>query len=164
MATATPPERWRARGETPRPRSLTAVLAVAAMLVVAVGAAGCGSSSKPALTKAQLLAKGNAICTEGNNKLTGAQKTLGENPSKAQITTYVTGTFVPSIQGQIDAIRALGAPSGEEATVTHMLDVAQEDLNKVKSNPLLLASGPGTFANFAALAHPYGLTECARNA
>jgi len=133
------------------------------MLVVAVGATGCGSSSKPALTKAQLLAKGNAICAEGNKKNQSAQKAFGENPSKAQLTTYVTGTFVPNVQGQIHAIRALGAPSGEQATVTHMLDVAQEDLNKVKSKPLLLASGPDTFANFAALAHPYGLTECARN-
>lgn len=164
MRRPTPLVRRRTSNETRPPRSLRAVVAVAAILAVAVGVTGCGSSSKPALTKAEFLTKGNAICAAGNKTLESAQRALGEHPSNTQITTYVTGTFVPSVQGQIDAIRALGAPSGEQATVTHMLDVAQEDLNKVKSNPALLGSGANPFANFAALAHPYGLTECAATA
>ncbi len=71
-------------------------------------------------------------------------------------------TLAPDIQSQIDGIRALGAPAAEQATVTSMLSVAQTDLNKVKSNPALLASGP-PFADFAKVAHPYGLTACAQN-
>jgi hypothetical protein len=74
----------------------------------------------------------------------------------------VTRKFAPDIQSQIDGLRALGAPSSDQAAVSSMLDVAQTDLNKVKRNPALLASGAG-FADFAHLAHPYGLTACAAN-
>ena len=68
---------------------------------------------------------------------------------------------MPSIQAQINGIRSLGAPSGDEATVTNMLNVAQADLNKIKADPTLLVGKQDQFANFAKIAHPYGLTRCA---
>ncbi len=42
-----------------------------------------------------------------------------------------------------------------------MLNLAQADLNKVKSNPLLLTGT--SFADFAKAAHAYGLKACAQN-
>jgi hypothetical protein len=153
---------------------LTGAIAVAVTLVVGLVAGGCGSSgkgttstaTKPALSKAQFLAEGNAICRQGNQKLAATQraleKTVGNHaPTQAQITAYVNAAFAPSIEGQIEQIRALGAPSGEQATVTNILDLAQTDLNRVKSKPTLLAANSDPFASFARLAHPYGLTACA---
>ena len=146
-------------------------LILTASLILGVGAAGCGSSNKStttstvaaaAITKAEFLAKGNAICVQGNQRLGTAQNSLGAHPSQAQITDFVKSTFGPVIQSQIDGIRALGTPSGEQATVTSMLNVAQTDLSKIESNPALLASGR-PFVDFAKVAHPYGLTACARN-
>ncbi len=135
---------------------------VAVAAVVSVGAVvGCGSSSKPAITKTAFLTKGNSICTQGNTVTNAAGAKLGANPTQAQITGVVKTVFVPSIQGSIDSIRALGAPSGDQAKVTNMLNLAQADLNRLKSNPLL-ATSPSTFADFANVAHPYGLTECAK--
>jgi hypothetical protein len=152
-----------AAAEAPRSPGWAPVIALAATLAVAVVAAGCGSGSKPtALTKPQFLAKGNAICAQSEKKLESAGNALGNHPSQAQMSAFATGTFIPAIQRDIDEIRALAAPSGEQATVTNMLDVAQTDLNRLKSNLALLASGPGEFANFGKLAHSYGLTECAR--
>ena len=148
--------------------------AIAAALIVGLAAAGCGSSSSsskstsstatPAITKAAFLAKANAICTQGNKVTNAAAATLGKSPSQAQVIALVKSTDVPSIQTQIDGIRALGAPSGDQATVTNILSLAQADLNKVKSNPTLLAGTTSPFANFAKIAHPYGLTACAPNA
>ena len=69
------------------------------------------------------------------------------------------GIYVPSIQAQITAIKALGVPSGEETTVTNMLGLAQADLEKIKADPALIATD--AFADFAKVAHPYGLTACA---
>jgi hypothetical protein len=140
---------------------------IAALVIVAMGAAGCGGSSKststPAITKAAFLAKGNAICTAGNRKLKAAEQHAfgNKNPDPARVTRFATTTFAPTIQGQIDAIRALGAPSGDEATVKKILDSGQKGLNTVKSNPALLAGGRDSFANFRKIAHPYGLTACA---
>jgi hypothetical protein len=140
------------------------------MVIAALAVAGCGSSSSSstssaAITKAAFLAKGNALCANNNkqNQLTIAK--LGNHPSKAQITSYVTKTFVPGVQSVIDGVRALGAPSGDQATVTNILNLGQTDLNKIKGNPaLLLTAKTNPFANFAKIAHPYGLKDCAKNA
>jgi hypothetical protein len=146
----------------PLPGGLIRVIAIAAVVVVALVVAGCGSSSKKAtLSKPQFLARGNAICAQGNQRVVAAEKSLGSHPSQAQITAFATSTFVPDIQSQIDGIRALAAPSAEQASVAKMLDVAQTELDQVKSNPALLAGSSPPFANFAKLAHPYGLTACA---
>jgi hypothetical protein len=142
-------------------------IVTAAFVIAALGAAGCGSSSKssstPAITKAAFVAKGNAICKDGNRKLNAAEgQAFGKTkPSKAEATSFAKTSFVPIVQGQIDAIRALGAPSGDEATVRKILDTAQKGLDTVKSNPALLAGGPDSFSDFRKLAHPYGLTACA---
>ena len=40
-----------------------------------------------------------------------------------------------------------------------MLRLVQADLNKLKSNPTLVATD--IFGDFAKVAHPYGLTACA---
>jgi hypothetical protein len=163
------PKRTLASTDTPLPSTRTVVLAFAATLALGLVAGGCGSSSKSstsrsattaALSKPQFLAQGNAICARGNQRLGAAEKALGNRPSRAQITSFVASAFAPDIQSQIDGLRALGAPSSDHATVSNMLDTAQSDLNKIKANPALLAGGAG-FADFARLAHPYGLTACA---
>jgi len=139
---------------------------LAAVLTAALAVAGCGSSSSsssaPSITKAQFVAKANAICVAGNAVTTKAAMKLGSNPSAAQILAYTKGTLIPTIQGQINAIKALGAPKGDEATVSSFLALAQADLNKLKANPsLIIKGGPTLFHDFALKAHAYGLTKCA---
>ena len=47
--------------------------------------------------------------------------------------------------------------------MSQILDAAQQDLDKVKSDPSLLLSQPDAFTSFKKLAHPYGLDKCAPN-
>ena len=169
------PENASVNQNAPLPSRLAAV-AIAAALIVGLAAAGCGSSSSnsskstastatTALTKAEFLAKANAICTTGNKQTDAANAKLTKNSTQAQIAAAIKTTTIPAIQAQITGIRALGAPSGDQATVTNMLNLAQADLNKVKSNPALLTTGGASpFADFAKVAHPYGLKACAPNA
>src|SRR5947208_11923325 len=99
-------------------RSPTGGLALLAILTVGLVAAGCGSSnsssttSTTALTKAEFLAKGNAICKKGNQQIgKAANKAFpktGPKPSKAQLTKFATDTIIPSVQSQINQIKALG--------------------------------------------------------
>jgi hypothetical protein len=144
-------------------------VAMAVLAIAAMAAAGCGSSSKsktttaPAITKAAFVSKANAICTKGNKATNAAGAKLGKNPTKAQLTAYAKTVAVPSIQLQITSVKALGAPSGDEATVKKMLTLAQADLNKLKSNPALLNGKTDAFADFAKIAHPYGLKACDKN-
>ncbi|HEV2975772.1 MAG TPA: hypothetical protein VGX69_12395 [Solirubrobacteraceae bacterium] len=162
------PKRTLASTDTPLPSTQSGVVALAVTLALGLVVGGCGSSKSPtsrstttaALSKPQFLAQGNAICAQGNQSLGAADKALGNQPSKAQITRFVASTFAPDIQRQIDGLRALNAPSSDRAAVSNMLDTAQTDLDKIESDPALLASGAG-FTEFAHLAHPYGLTACA---
>ena len=133
------------------------------LLATGCGSGSSGTSSTTALTKTQFLAQGNAICTGGNKKLEAAEKALGKNATEAQFKAFIAGTFASEVQRQIDAIKALAAPSADQAEVTRMLDLAQTDLNKVKADPNVLASKVSPFHGFSSLAHAYGLSACAEN-
>jgi hypothetical protein len=136
------------------------------LLVLSLAAAGCGSSKKhaasaPAVSKPAFLAKGNAVCAKGDQELGAAGRAFRGRPTRTQFIRYVSQSFAPIVQRQIDAIGALGAPAGDQATVTKILDTAQTDLDSVKKNPGLLGGRRDPFADFKRLAHPYGLTACA---
>jgi hypothetical protein len=140
-------------------------MVIAGMLIVGLGTLGCGSSSSTkstatvAITKPEFVAKANVACGKANPAFSAATAMLARHPSKAQIVAAVKGTFVPSIEAQITGIRALGTPPGDQATVTSMLKLVQADLNKLEGDPALIATD--VFADFARVAHPYGLTACA---
>jgi hypothetical protein len=143
---------------------------IAAIAIVgALAAAGCGSSSssttstQAALTKKEFLAKGNAICKEGNQAINkAAHQTFGkQKPSKSQVQAFVTKTVIPSVQQQITGIKNLPQPAGDEAQVTKIVDDAQAALDKAKQNPTLLTQkGPGPFKQVNKETKAYGLTAC----
>ncbi len=138
-------------------------LALAA-LVIGLGIGGCGSSSsKPKLTKDQFLSQANAICSAGNAKTNAQGQALGPHPSQASATRVVQTQFVPEIQTEINSIRALAVQTADKSKLTSMLNLAQSGLNDLKANPALIAANANSspFHDFAAQAHPYGLTQCA---
>jgi hypothetical protein len=159
------------RGHSSSPRPGRAVACVA-LLFAGLLVAGCGSSSsgtatstaaaKPPLTKAQFLAQGNAICTQGNKNLEGPEKALGTSPTEAQVVTFLKGPFKSEVQRQIDAIRALKAPTEDQAKVKHIFDLAQNELDHVTSDPkAFISASVSPFKEFETAAHAYGLTVCA---
>jgi hypothetical protein len=141
---------------------------VAGLSMLALLAAGCGSSSSNStaatvtgpLTKAEFVAQANAICVKGTERTEKAGQSLGHSPTEQEAAVAVPAKFVPAVQTQIDELKTLRAPTGEEAAVASMLSLAQSDLDKVKSEPKL-AFETKTFADFAAVAHAYGLKSCA---
>ena len=149
---------------------LTRGMTLAAPLILVLVAAGCGSSSKststtPAISKAEFLKKGNAICKKGNQQISQAArkafpKSKGK-PSQAELTKFATDTIIPSVQSQINGLKALGAPQGDEAKVNAIVTSAQAALDKGKKDPTLLTSNKkDPFAKANKLAKAYGLTVC----
>ena len=144
-----------------------------AALITALVVAGCGGgSSSPTttagLSKSQFVAKGNQICAKGNQEINAAAKKVfssSQEPSQAAQNKFVTATVIPGIQSQIDGIKALPAPSGDEDQVNAITSAAQSALDKVKSDPTLLTQQSGTdpFAQANKLANAYGLTQCGGN-
>lgn len=110
------------------------------------------------------MTKANALCVHSQAARQAATAKFGpKGPTRTQLITYVHKVFVPSVQRNIDQIRALGFPATDAASLTQIFSLAQMDLNKLKANPVLLAN-PGLFHNFAVPIHRYGLTDCAKRA
>jgi ABC-type lipoprotein release transport system permease subunit len=146
---------------------LYATLAAAAVLALGVIAAGCGSSddndsSTSDLTKAAWIAKADAICQQGNQEIEQAAKEQfgNEKPSAADVQQFARGVALLGTQDQVDKIRALGAPSGDEDEVNKILDTVQADIDKAKEAGDIENS---TFADGNALARQYGLKVCGQD-
>jgi hypothetical protein len=152
-------------------------LALMAALVVGVCVAGCGSSSNStstettaAISKAEFVAKGNAVCVKGEkaqeaeiNAYVKKHDLENKKPGKAQEAELVETVVVPNIQSQIDGVKALGAPSGEEQQVSSALELSQQTLEKIDANPELAFGNKDTFAAAGKQLHALGLKECAPN-
>jgi hypothetical protein len=151
-------------------------LALLAALTVGVCVAGCGSSSSTttettaAITKAEFVAKGNAICVKGEKaqeaEINAYVKKNGlenKKPSKAQEAELVETVLIPNVQSQIDDVKALGAPSGEEQQVSSALELSQQALEKIEANPNLAFGKENVFAAAGKQLHAVGLKKCAAN-
>lgn len=124
---------------------LVAIVAIAAVV------AGCGSSSSEttettaSISKAEFLKQGNAICAAGNKEINkgfeefAKKANLGhKKPSEAQFEELTETVFSPSVSRQIDEVRALGAPEGEEAKIEKFLGNAEAALEELEEEPSLI--------------------------
>lgn len=145
-------------------------------LVVGVCVAGCGSSNSTStettatVSKAEFVAGGNAVCVKGEKaqeaEINAYVKKHGlenKKPSEAQEAELVETVLVPNIQSQIDGVKAIGAPSGEEQQVSSALELSQQTLEKIEANPELAFGNKDTFAAAGKQLHALGLKKCAPN-
>jgi basic membrane lipoprotein Med (substrate-binding protein (PBP1-ABC) superfamily) len=158
------------------------LIGVASICIAGLLIAGCGSSSSTssststttttaAISKAEFIAKGNVICLAGNKTQNASFERFAKEhglseksePNKAQTEELVETVFAPNIQRQIDAIKALGAPSGEEQQLNEALETAQEALSKVEANPELFKGKQNPFHEAGLKLHALGLVKCAAN-
>jgi hypothetical protein len=146
--------------------------------LVAVGCGGGGSSTtgeatepNSSISRAEFVSKGNALCVAGDKvqeaKVIAFLRARGlkenEEPSKAVLVEATESVFVPSVQSQIDGLKALGLPSGKEQQVNSTLEGAQEALDRVKEEPELAFAKKDPFHDIAEELHALGLVKCAPN-
>lgn len=145
------------------------MLLLAAALGVTAIAAGCGGDDEDgdgeALTKQEFITQADQICAEGDRQINeaGSAQFGGQEPSAQEIEEFGTETVAPNIQNQVDQIRALTPPEGDEEQVSAILDAAQEGIDEVEEDPSLLNQGQdagGAFTEANRLAEDYGLTDC----
>jgi hypothetical protein len=142
---------------------LLGLAAVTALVAAGCGGGGDDSTSTSSLAKPAWIAKADAICQQGNQEIEqAANEQFGQQdqePTDEQVQQFTSETVVPNVQKQIDQIRDLGAPSGDEDQVNKILDTVQADIDKAKSATTLQGD---TFADGNALATQYGLKVCGR--
>jgi hypothetical protein len=156
-------------------KPLFALLAAIAALAIVVAGCGGGSDSSSsegstsALTKAEFVKQGNAICAKGNEAIEeGFEKWVKENhlsqkqePTKAQLTQASEEVLIPNVRKEITDIRALGLPQEGAEEADAVLTAAEKGLEEGEEEPTVLAneSSPA-FAEANKLAREFGLVKC----
>jgi hypothetical protein len=139
----------------------------AATATTSVGATGAtGAATGEPLAKEEFVAQADAICKESDREIDAEAQEFfpqGGNPGAAEEEAFVSEVLVPRVQEQIDGIRALTPPEGDEDEVTAILDAAQEGIDQLEQDPSAITgagSGPDPFAEANRLARDYGLKVC----
>jgi hypothetical protein len=108
----------------------------------ATGATGAGTGEP--LSKEEFISEGDKICGTANEE-------LEQNSPPEEV--------ADNIQGQIDGLRALTPPEGDEEEITKILDDAQEAVDGVKETGSFQESGQQLEQAGQAL-QDYGFKEC----
>jgi hypothetical protein len=138
----------------------------------AAGASGASGASGAAgevagggLLPDDFAADANAICVAGNDEIdaAGAEQFGGSNqePSQADQQSFVNEILIPSIRGQIDALRALGDPDEGAEELSAVLDDAESALQEIEDDPSLLTGESDPFAGIDDQFKELGLPACA---
>jgi hypothetical protein len=152
--------------------AITMLGALAALAIAACGDdddQSTTTTTTAALTKQQFVRDANKICRSSDDKIERASSQFFANappnqePPPAEIEQFGKRTVFPTIQAEIDRIKALGAPEGDEDQVSAILEATQAGLEKLEQNPQQLAKGGAApaFEQAQKLAGDYGLDQCA---
>ncbi|MGN6253889.1 MAG: hypothetical protein ACTHO8_02770 [Solirubrobacterales bacterium] len=150
------------------------VALLAALAALALVVAGCGSGgsteSTTALSKAEFVKKGNAVCAKGSKEIGEAFEkyakehgfSKSKEPSKAEQEEAVEAVLIPGVRKQIEGIRSLGTPAEGGAEAEAILVAAEEALEKGEEDPsvFLKEESAGPFAKANKLSREFGLTKC----
>ncbi len=137
--------------------------------------AGCGGSSDSSsevtassISKGQFIKEADAACKEAEERIqkdfktfTSENKNLA-NPTEDQFSELIETVLVANIEQELEDIRALGAPSGDEEKVEAILAARTEGTEEAEAQPKLAVQGtlPG-FEKADKLATEYGFKTCA---
>jgi hypothetical protein len=147
---------------------LVALAALIALAAVVVGCGGSDSDTSSSLSKAQFIKQADAICEKSNDKVGSEFESYAKEqgwdenkePSKKQQEEAITDVVAPSVQTQVDEIKDLGTPAGDEDQVEAMLTAVEEGVETLEEDPSQLTEGKNPLAKGSKLARDYGLEKC----
>jgi hypothetical protein len=145
-------------------------------LVTALAAAGCGgggddstTTAGGALSKDEFIKQADQICSDGDAATQAEfQKEFPnqQRPPTGDQLSQVARIAGQGVKDEIAKIRALGAPAGDEATVTSFLDAADSGADQIIAHPDQLQTSGQPNSDIAKAnqeAKAYGLTVCGQS-
>lgn len=140
-------------------------LAIAAVLSVLV--AGCGGDDRKSLSKGEYIQRGDAICRAGDAPIIKATKEFGDVGTRAPtgarlkaLNDFTTDVLVPGLRGEIEKLRALSAPDGDEDRLDALYDAADDAIGEVESDPRLVLRVADPISRVREQARKYGFETC----
>lgn len=132
---------------------------LAATMLVATGCGGDDSSEESAPTKAEYITQADDICAADQEEIQTAAADVSGDPSDAATQEVVTNDVLPIYQEQLDELRALTPPEGEEEATAGIYDALEEALAAIEEDPAAIGD-PTTFADANEQAVDFGLEVC----
>jgi hypothetical protein len=150
-------------------------------LAIAALVAGCGggddegttveatsSDTGPALTKAEFIEQGDEIClTASNDRGKEIEDFLEENnvsqakgPTTEQEEELLGEIVLPRIGAQMEELRELGPPEGEEERVDEIFTAVEEVVAEGEDDPSTVIGNENPFAEPNAKAEAFGFEVC----
>jgi hypothetical protein len=143
-------------------------------LAALAATAGCGDSAGTSTTtttrtgpptKAHFLISADQICHSFESQIEAAGDeifTRKQEPKPSEVRRFALRIAVPKLQDEIDAVRSLGAPEGDEQEVESILEASEQGVDQIRQNPELIAGGdaPPGLKEAGRLAKAYGSREC----
>jgi hypothetical protein len=149
-----------------------AVLSLLASLLLAL-AAGCGdsddSSGDSSLSQAEFVERAEEICkTETEEALARMgpyvqrleREGNGAGGPRELQAEAIQAIILPSVESQIDQIRKLGVPSGDEEQVKAFLTALEDAVDTSEAAPLTPRAN-AAFSRVNRIGRAYGLRRCA---
>jgi hypothetical protein len=151
---------------------LAGFLAIA-LILVGCGGGGSdstngGSDSTASLSKAEFIEDADAICEEGGKQSLSELVAFAKEsklPKVKELTTAQweevgTRILAPALQQQVDEIRQLELPSGDEAQIEAFLDGVDEAVERVEENPATAKAPSKVLAGARQSISGYGFKVC----
>ena len=145
---------------------------LAALLATAV-LAGCGGDddedtfaplvAEP-LSKVEFLREADRICHASEARIEAAADELlvgPRAPAPEEVERVALRVVVPALEGEVKAIRALGAPPGDGPEVDAILAATERGIAAIEQDPRGLEDGvPAPLREAERLARRYGSEQC----
>jgi hypothetical protein len=148
------------------------IVICAGVLALALIGAGCGSDDEGEVTaaeisKAEFVKQADAACKRSEKQI---QEDFAayvkdhediQKPTEADYAELVDVILSPNVEQEVEDIRALGAPSGDEEEIEGLLAAREESVEVAEEDPeALISNGDRIFAKSSKLAEEYGLEVC----
>lgn len=133
-----------------------------ASLALAVTGCGGSDSTGPPLTADEFIVRGDEICQSGaEDRAKEAAEWFGDDPrpSRAKRRSFVADVVGPNYRGQLEQLRELSPPQGDEARIDEILTGIEHLARNAESDPddMLKAHSKTKAARLAA---GYGFMSC----
>jgi hypothetical protein len=143
------------------------------VVLAAAFVVGCGDDDGPddfspvvvePVSKVEFLREADRICVASETRIEAAADDLvtgrGET-DPAEVERVATAIVVPALESEVRAIRALGAPDGDEREVAAILAATERGIAAIERDPRSLVDGvPAALRRAERLAAAYGSRQC----
>ena len=143
-----------------------AFLTLVAALVALLAFAGCGGDDETTtLTKAEFTKQANAGCKEHQKERDELFKKVTNELDPSEVTRadqerLISEVLLPPFEKDIENLKSLGAPAGDEQKVEAIVEEMEKAVDKVEAKPLVALRTNSQFAEARAAAVKYGLDDC----